>query len=304
MFKHSQILLATLGLLLVQILFGLNFVTSKIVVNYINPTTFASLRFLISGATLYIFAAVEHHSLVPRIGSFRTWRLIVALSVLGIAISQSLFLWGLKHSTSTNTAILSTSIPIFTLLIVWLRGQAALTRAELIGFSIALVALLIFYDVRNVSFGSGTLAGDLAILFSCLLMAAYISYCKDLFMQTSLLWGTTLLFMIGGAVLLPVAMFDLSSMHEVPPEEFIYGFLYSVFAATLITYFLNNWAYRHVSPSVISLFIYVQPVAAAVAAYELLNETLIPRKIFAAVLIFIGMAVAAIGPKRKQISKA
>jgi len=274
------------------------------VVTHIKPTTFASLRFLIAGATLYVFSVVEHRTLLPKIKSSKTWALLIALSILGIAVSQSLFLWGLKHSNSTNTAILSTSIPIFTLFIVWLRGQAKLTWHEITGFIIALIALLIFYDVRNVSFGSGTLAGDLTILVSCFLMAAYISFCKDLFAQTSLLWGTTMLFLVGGFVLLPAAIMDLSVMQDVPPESFIYAFLYSVFGATLITYFLNNWAYRHVSPSMISLFIYLQPVAAAVAAFEIFGETLVPRKIIAAVLIFIGMAFAVSGPVLRSLKKS
>lgn len=265
------------------------------VVSHIKPMTFASLRFLIAGSTLYIFAAVEHRTLFPKLKSLKIWGLLLGLSLLGIATSQSLFLWGLKHSTSTNTAILSTSIPMFTLLIVWLRGQSSLTWREITGFSIALIALMIFYDIRNVSFGSGTLKGDIAILISCLLMAGYISFCKDLFAEIKLLWGTTLLFLIGGTVLLPAAIHDINAMTDVPPEMFLYAFCYSVFGATLITYFLNNWAYRHVSPSIISLFIYLQPVAAAFAAFELLGETLIPRKIIAAALIFIGMAFAVSG---------
>ncbi len=304
MVRNSETIIALTGLVIVQILFGLNFVSSKMVVTHIKPITFASLRFLMAGATLYVFSVAEHRSLRPQIKGVRTWRLLIGLSILGIAVSQSLFLWGLKHSTSTNTAILSTSIPIFTLFIVWLRGQAQLTWHEITGFVIALIALLVFYDVRNVSFGSGTLSGDVAILVSCFLMAAYISFCKDLFAQTSLLWGTTMLFLIGGIVMLPSAILDISVMQDVPPVSFIYAFLYSVFGATLVTYFLNNWAYRHVSPSMISLFIYLQPVAAAIAAFEIFGETLVPRKIMAGVLIFVGMAFAVSGPVLKSLKKA
>jgi drug/metabolite transporter (DMT)-like permease len=291
--------MALSALVLVQVLFGLNFVSSKLVVAHIKPTTFASLRFLIAGATLYIFAAVEHKTLIPRIQGARVWGLLIALSVVGIALSQSLFLWGLKHSTSTNTAILSTSIPMFTLIIVALRGQSRLTWREISGFAISLLALMIFYDIRNVSMGSETFAGDGAILLSCVLMACYISYCKDLFARTSLLWGTTLLFVIGGLVLLPNAYAEISALEDVPPEVFVYAFTYSVFGATLVTYFLNNWAYRHVSPALISLFIYLQPVAAAIAAFELLGETLAPRKILSACLIFAGMAIAVSGSLKK-----
>ena len=286
---------AIAALIFVQILFGLNFVSSKLVVSHMKPITFACLRFLIAGSVLYIVTAVRYRAFFPKVTNIKTWALLGGLSVFGISLSQSLFLWGLQHSTSTNTAILSTSIPMFALFLVWVRGQSKITWREVSGFLISLVALMIFYDIRNLAFGAGTLQGDFAILVSCFFMASYISYCRDLFMQIPLLWGTTLLFLFGGVVLLPSAIVDLSSIEVVPPETFVYAFVYSVFGATLITYFLNNWAYRHVSPAVISLFIYLQPVAAAVAAYELLDEVMAPRKILAAFLIFVGMAFAVSG---------
>jgi drug/metabolite transporter (DMT)-like permease len=274
------------------------------VVSQIRPTTFASLRFLIAGATLFIVSAVAHKSLIPQIKSIKSWAMLIMLSIIGIAASQTLFLWGLKHTTSTNTAILSTSIPMFTLLVVAIRGQSKLSKNEIYGFAIALIALLIFYDIRNISFGSSTLKGDFAILISCMLMAGYISFCKDLFAQVALLWGTTMLFIVGGLVLFPSAYSEIAAMENIPEEIYIYAFCYSVFGATLVTYFLNNWAYRHVSPAIISLFIYLQPVAAAIAAYEFLGETLEPRKIVSAVLIFIGMALAVSGNIKNSFKKA
>jgi drug/metabolite transporter (DMT)-like permease len=311
--KSHKTPLAIGALILVQMLFGVNFVSSKHVVSYIDPSTFASLRFLIAGITLYAFAASKDRILFPKIESHKTWILLLTLSVVGIALSQSLFLWGLKHSTSTNTAILSTSIPMFTLLIVRIRGQSELSWRMVTGFAISLIALLIFYGIEHVSFGSETLHGDLAILLSCCLMAGYISFCKELFAKIPLLWGTTLLFLFGGLVLLPTAVQNvyslLNSMTELPPDRFFwYAFFYSVFAATLVTYFLNNWAYRHVSPAIISLFIYLQPIAAAEAAYHLFGETLSSRKILAAILIFAGMIFAVSGslfaPKGLEPTKA
>ncbi len=283
---------AMLALVLVQVLFGFNFVSSKQVVAYFSPMTFASLRFLISGITLYIFVVIKEQKYFPRITDLKVWARILFLSIVGVAISQSLFLWGLKHSTVTNTAILSTSIPMFTLLIVWLSGHAKPSMQEGFGFSISLMGLLIFNNFEKFSMGSGTAQGDIAILMGCALMAVYISVCKGLFAQVSVLWGTTLIFLIGGLVLLPVAIQDIYSLTDVPAEKVVWSLVYSVFAATLATYFINNWAYKYLNPSTMSLFVYLQPLAAAAAAYQIFGEVLTTRKIFSAALIFCGMLLA------------
>ena len=281
-----------LALVLVQILFGFNFVSSKQVVAYMAPSTFACLRFLIAGLTLYGFVVFKERKMFPKSVDSKTWGLLLFLGIIGIAASQSLFLWGLKNSTATNTAILSTSIPMFTLIIVWLRGQSKPSWHEGVGFLISLIALLIFNNIENFTLGSNTAQGDASILCGCSLMAIYISYCKGVFTQISVLWGTTLIFLIGGLVLLPSAIQDLSSLNEFPAEKVVWSFIYSVVAATLFTYYINNWAYRYLSPSTMSLFVYLQPLAAAAAAYEIFGETLTSRKVFAAFLIFLGMVVA------------
>jgi drug/metabolite transporter (DMT)-like permease len=283
---------AMLALVLVQVLFGFNFVSSKQVVGYFSPMTFASLRFLISGITLYIFVVVKEQKYYPRITGLKIWARILFLSIVGIAMSQSLFLWGLKHSTATNTAILSTSIPMFTLLIAWLSGHSKPSMQESLGFSISLIGLLIFNNIEKFSMGDGTAQGDVAILLGCCLMAVYISVCKDVFAQISVLWGTTLMFLIGGMVLIPSAIQDINSLTEIPSEMVLWSLVYSIFAATLVTYYINNWAYKYLSPSIMSLFVYLQPLAAAAAAYQVFGETLTARKIFSAALIFCGMLLA------------
>src|SRR5689334_19622890 len=107
-------------LILIQVLFGINYVTSKIVVDHFPPLVWASIRIIISTAIMFGIALSSGR---PSPRGRRFFGPLVVYSLLGIIINQGSFLVGLRYTTSTNSAILNTLIPVFTLMIVTLRGQ-------------------------------------------------------------------------------------------------------------------------------------------------------------------------------------
>ena len=83
-------------------------------------------------------------------------------------------------------------------------------------------------------------------------------------------------------------------MTEVLQTTFFYGcFMFSVFGATLMTYFLINWSYKHLNPDVISIFIYLQPVVATVVAVNVLDESISAAQIVCALTLFFGVYLTA-----------
>ena len=98
-----------IALILIQVLFGINFATSKIIVDKLDPIIWSNIRFLLAGIAMLILtlAARRKH---PKIDKDFLLPL-VPLSLFGMALGQGLFLFGLKYTTSINTAIITTSIP-------------------------------------------------------------------------------------------------------------------------------------------------------------------------------------------------
>ena len=102
-----------LVLIFVQLLFGLNFVASKWVVNIWSPIAFASWRFLISGLTLLILLKILKKKISL---DKKSWMELIPLALFGLSLSQSLFLFGLSKTTAVNTSILASLIPVFVFL--------------------------------------------------------------------------------------------------------------------------------------------------------------------------------------------
>ena len=112
------------ALVIVQVLFGINYVISKQVIASFHPLVWAGLRAAIATVLLFGFARVSGR---PRPRLDRDFLLpILGFAMLGTVINQTCFLVGLKYTTSTNSAVINTLIPIATLLFsVLLRREQA-----------------------------------------------------------------------------------------------------------------------------------------------------------------------------------
>ena len=75
--------------------------------------------------------------------------------------------------------------------------------------------------------------------------------------------------------------------------------VYVVIGATFLTYTLNATALRTVNPSVVSIYIYLQPLIAAFISLFFGSETLSPQKIMAGILIFIGVYLVSKSSKKR-----
>lgn len=275
-------------LVLVQILFGINYVVSKVVVLALPPLIWASSRAIVI-ATIMLFLA----GLLRRPQPDWTPRVIgrlVLLSLFGIVINQSLFLTGLRLTTSTNSAILCTLIPVFTLLIVTVRGQEKVTKEKLLGFLVAFFGVLVLFHIENFQLKHQTAKGDLFIVLNALSFAIFLSLGRKMFRDFDGLWMTGLLFLFGSLGLFILSIPEWMVFN--PPQfthTLISCIIYATLGGTLLTYFLNLWALGHTHASKVALFVYVQPLVATGLGVVFLGETLTGRILFSALLIFGGV---------------
>ena len=100
------------ALLLVSLLFGVNFVLVKEVLAAVEPRAWALFR--LGSATLVLLPLV----FVRRTDGRRRWppaRLygwLTLAALLGVFLNQSLFTVGMKYTTPDHSAVINTSIPV------------------------------------------------------------------------------------------------------------------------------------------------------------------------------------------------
>lgn len=291
--------LIVLALITVQVLFGVNYVVSKIVVGAFPPLVWASARIIVASIVMIGAAALL------RPGARPPWSKdffvpMIVFALLGSVINQASFLVGLSYTTSTNSAILNTLIPVFTLLIVTVRGQEPLTVRRAIGFVLALGGVLILRKIENFTFSDQTLVGDLLTVLNCFSYGLFLSYSKKFLEKYDRIWTTAWLFIYGSVGLTAIA--TPGWMAFTPPlftGELLAAMAFAILGGTLMTYFLNVWTLAHTKSTSVAIFIYLQPIVAIALAYFWKDEPITGRAIFSSALIFVGVLLS-LSPQQQR----
>lgn len=278
----------------VQLCFGSNYVVSKVVVSHFPPLVWAGTRIAISTVVMFTVCflsgrrrpELNREFLVPLIG----------LSLMGTILNQASFLVGLSLTTSANSAVLNTLIPVSTLLIVTIRGQEPLNWKKAVGFLLAFMGVLVIRKFEDLRFSDSTFIGDLLTVFNCVIYACFLSFSKKFLAKHDALWVTAFLFLYGtvGLNLLAIP----SWLKFTPPildAHLLWIACFAIVFGTLVPYFLNFWALKHAKPSQVALFIYLQPIIAATVAFFWLGETITVRTVISSLFIFSGLFMALVG---------
>jgi drug/metabolite transporter (DMT)-like permease len=290
------------ALVAVQILFGVNYVITKVVVDVFPPLVWASIRIVIASVVM-VSVALATGRKHPTDGK-KFFGPLVIFALLGIIINQSSFLVGLRHTTATNSAVLNTLIPVFTLLIVTFRGQEPLTLKRALGFACALTGVLAIRKLEDLNFSNSTWFGDLLTVVNCLSYAFFLSFSKKFLEQHDRIWTTAWLFMYGSIGLSLLALPDWMAFHWPPMDTRLLAcMVFAVLGGTLLTYFLNFWALAHARSSSVALFIYVQPIVASLLAWTWMGQEPTPRTFVSSGLIFVGMLLGLSSNKAAPLPK-
>ncbi len=280
---------AHIALLIANLIYGANYSIAKVVMpNYVEPFAFVLIR--VSGAVI-LFWIISILFVNEKTDKKDLPRLAL-LGLCGVAINQLLFLKGLSLTTPINASIIMVSNPIVVLLIaaIFLKEKISLTKT--IGISIGITgALLLLLFNKKFSFGSETIAGDIMVLINSLSWGIYLVLVKPLMKKYNTFTIVKWVFLFGFIYVLPFGFNEMKLVkwNEMPSLVY-WDIAFVVLGTTFFAYLLNTYALRALSPSIVSIYIYLQPfLATLIAIYYYRNDELDLRKIISAILIIIGV---------------
>jgi drug/metabolite transporter (DMT)-like permease len=212
------------------------------------------------------------------------------LSFFGVTLNQFLFISGLALTKASNTSLLAVTIPIFALTVGSVLGIEKLRSLAIFGIIAAAIGVVLLIDPRNASFSSETTLGDVLIIFNSLSYGIYVVVSKDVITRNGALKSIAWVFIFASLICVPIGFYSLSAVEisAVSPAIWLL-LLYIALVATLLPYLLNAWALARVNPSVVAVYIYLQPLIGFFTAVVFLGEKVTWWTIFAAALIFSGV---------------
>lgn len=263
-----------------------------------DPTAWAFFRFLISGILLFSITKIFFKQR-PNY-SWGYFLKINLFAFVGFTVGQLGMLKGLKLTTSINTSVITSTIPIWTMIFLLVNKSENMGLRKIFGFLISFTGVLVIRDFTSFQLSNETFLGDGLVLLGAIASGTFIGLCRPFLLKNNHFFASSWMFLFGALQIgLWAILTDTSFALKSHSTEMLISMTYSALGATLLTYFLSNWALTKIQSGNVAFFIYFQPVVAAILAWSYLGETITLRTFFSISLIVLGFGVVCY-PTRKR----
>lgn len=197
-----------LRLLFVALVWGVNFAIVKFALGDFSPLSFTITRFLLAALFLFSVMLIRREPL----GIVRNDRpAIIRLGIVGITFYNIFFMYGLRYTSASHSALFISLSPLFAVLIQAAYGRERLSGQVVggIAFATAGTALIIGSHAGSLRFSSEGLIGDLLTLVASLLWALYTTASKPLLDRYSPIKVTAYCMATGSIALIPFGVYEL-----------------------------------------------------------------------------------------------
>ena len=286
-------------LFLVQILFASLAIIGKIVLRDFPAASIVLFRVIGAAAVLFLVNLLWTRRWVT---DRKDLGRLAVLGLLGVVLNQTLFLIGLGHTTAINATILVTTIPIFTVLYSVLSHREPPSALKFGGIAVAGLGAIYLIGPDRLSLAPELALGNLLIVVAMFFYSLYLVHSKAMVLRYGPVAVSAYVMIFGALGTWPLGLTGLATVDLAAVRPVTWMWVgYIVVFPTIVAYFLNIWALKRVSPNLVAVYIYLQPLfTALVAPAVLAGERVTTRAAIAGAAIFLGLALVILGETRQQ----
>lgn len=292
--------LAHMSMFAAGVVWGLSAPAGKVVMNHgMNGLQLVTLRFV--GAAV-CFWAVSLFMKRERVAPRDIVRLALA-GLLACGLNQTLFTVGLSLTSPVSATIMTTTMPIFTMVLAFLFLHEPITWKKVAGIAAgATGAIIIILSNKGATDSkAGNTLGDIMILLAQLCFASYLAAFKDVIHRYGGVTCMKWMFLSSVVFVAPFSSLSFRTFcwsgHD---AAFWGGVFYVVFGATFVAYLLLMFAQKELRPTVVSIYNYVQPVVACIVSLIVGVGVFGPLQGVAVALVFGGVWLVTQSKSRAQ----
>lgn len=218
---------------------------------------------------------------------------IFLASMLGLFLTQFSFLKAIQITTPLDTAIITSITPIFTMFVAAIALKEPITMKKAGGVAISFAGV-IFLILNTVHAGSSVTEtkplGIVLMIFNCLFFACYLGIFRPIIAKYNVVTFMKWMFLFSMLVAVPLNFKEMTHINfSVMPTNYRFELAFLILCSTFIAYFLIPVGQKHLRPTVISLYAYLQPLIATITSIYIGMDNLTWQKIVAAALVFTGV---------------
>ena len=291
---------AHLALLIANFIYGMNYSVAKDVMPfYIEPSGFVLLRVTCSLVLFWFLALLLRQQKIETKDHVK----LMLCGLFGVAINQLLFFEGLSLTTPINAGIIMVTTPILVLVISGILIKEKITGRKITGIFTGITGaliLILFNNQLGVTYISSPL-GDFFVFLNAASYAIYLAIVKSLMQKHHTFTVIKWVFTWGFIFVIPFGSTQLLTVNWPAIPGIIWvEIAFVILGTTFLAYSLNTFALKIVTPTVASIYIYLQPIFAAMIALIAGKDELNLLKIISTILIFTGVYLVSQTPAIKS----
>lgn len=279
----------------VFVIWGSTYLAIRYAVQTIPPYFMAGMRFLVSGVVLFAWARWRGAAPPTR----REWRDGGIVGLLLLCGGNGAVAWAEQRVPSGITALLVASVPLWIVVIDWLRPHGKRPHLVVgIGLIVGLIGVgVLALPGATHSDGAVSASGAAMLLLGSISWAAGSIYSRHGARPRSAEMATALQMILGSLALLLVAA-SAGEIGRFRPSAVtlasFLGWAYLVTFGGLVGFTAYIYLLGATTPAKATTYAYVNPVVAVLLGWAIANEPIVPRTILAAGIILVGVAMITI----------
>ncbi|MDQ0198234.1 DMT family transporter [Neobacillus ginsengisoli] len=287
-------ILGSIYLALASSIWGGMYVVVKIVVSVIPPLELVWIRYLVAIVALLIIGLITRQKW--RIDK-RHFLIIIAIGVIGNAISIVTQETGTMLSSAQMGAIITSSTPAFMVIFARLLLKERLTLKKVLSVCLATIGVFLIVGVGHVNLSSKL--GGISLLIAALTWALMSVLVKRVPSDYSQIVVTTYSILVALIVLTPLV---LPRLHAINISQLTHptiwgGVLYLGIVSTAGGFLLWNRGLQMLNASSGGLFFFFQPVVGTLLGWLILGENIGVTFWIGSILILTGVLFVIIEKK-------
>lgn len=223
--------------------------------------------------------------------------LVFVASLFAIVFNQAIFITGVSMTSPINASIVTTFLPIITMVISAFYLKEPITLKKFLGVIVGGAgAVLIIISSTQLDAGSSAsnrnLMGILLVFMAQTSYAIYFVFFKNFVGKYSPITLMKWMFLFASIVYLPFGQSEFLHLDYTAIPFTVYkDIAFVVLGSTFFTYLMVPIGQKNLRPTVASMYNNVQPIVATIAAAIMGIDAFGPLKGIAIVLVFVGVYI-------------
>lgn len=286
--------------IIAAVLWGVNYLLVKKVLQEIPQGQFMLIRFVLTVMLLVVYLAVTKESYRIEKKHYLT---IALLGIFGVGLYNIVWTYGIHLTTAANAALLISTSPVFTGIysVFWKKEKVQFTWwcGTLLAFG-GIYLIIACTPGAKFSFSSEAFLGNLLVLTGSILFALYAILAQPLLKHYSSLQLTT--FAMGGGIILliPFSLGSTSflSLSAISNLTWLY-LIYIIVLGTVAAYVFWYKGVEQTGPVKTLVFHYLVPVVSIVMGPFLLGEKISLGQLLGGIIVFCGLLLIKLNIPQK-----